>query len=220
MQAFAFGPSQGGNLLDPFDCSTAAPNDPQYPLVPGTGANRCGSFSYLIGSFGDGLPDTAFLYDQYPDSDHPITPEPTFASRAAALEDAKNALVRFLLALTDPRVKLERAPFDHPELFVPIDGAAPENVSGRGTTPVAGATTLVSLSGFAPGNVARACPVPGPGSSPTIPCFRQIPAVGAAGITTPVPGFLNVTSIPPGSPGFTCDASVGPVSHFCAEVVP
>jgi hypothetical protein len=62
MQAFAFGPTQGGNLLNAFDCSPAAPNDPAFPVVPG----GCGNFNYLTGSFADGLPDTVFLYDQYP----------------------------------------------------------------------------------------------------------------------------------------------------------
>lgn len=33
--------------------------------------------------------------------------------------ERKDALVSFLLALTDERVKQEKAPFDHPELFVP-----------------------------------------------------------------------------------------------------
>lgn len=33
-------------------------------------------------------------------------------------------LVAFLVALTDPRVKYQRAPFDHPELRVPEDGLA------------------------------------------------------------------------------------------------
>jgi cytochrome c peroxidase len=209
MQAFAFGPTQGTfggfNLLTPFDCSAAAPNDPAFPLVPG----GCGSFDYLVGSFGDGLPDTVFLYDEYPDSDHPITPEPVFASRAAALEDAKNSIVKFLLALTDPRVKLEKAPFDKPEMFVPIDGAAPENIAGRGTTAVVGGTDLVSLSG-----------VPCPAVGSTGICFRQIPEVGAAGIATPLPGFLGVTSAPPTDPAFNCSASAGPVSHFCSTIVP
>jgi len=35
-------------------------------------------------------------------------------------EDDKNALVSFLLSLTDERVRQEQAPFDHPQLFVPI----------------------------------------------------------------------------------------------------
>jgi hypothetical protein len=34
-------------------------------------------------------------------------------------EYGKNRLVDFLLALTDERVRWEKAPFDHPELFVP-----------------------------------------------------------------------------------------------------
>lgn len=34
-------------------------------------------------------------------------------------ETAKNHLVDFLLALTDDRVRWEKAPFDHPELFIP-----------------------------------------------------------------------------------------------------
>ena len=217
-QAFAFGPTQGGNLLTPFDCSAAAPNDPAFPLVPG----GCGSFNYLVGSFGDGLPDTVFLYDQYPDSNHPLTPEPVFASRAAALEDAKNALVKFLLALTDPRVKLERAPFDKPEMFVPIDGGAPDNVAGRGTAPVAGRTTLVSLSGVAcPPRPLGDTPIPNPGPV----CFRQIPATGAGGLAAPLPGFLGVTNQPPivgglPNPAFNCDMSVGPISHFCSTVSP
>ncbi|MFZ5471760.1 MAG: hypothetical protein ACOZIN_20215 [Myxococcota bacterium] len=186
-QAFSFGPTRGGNLLNPFDCSTAAPNDPAYPLVPGVGTNRCGSFSYLVGSFADGLPDTAFLYDAMPDTDHSITPE------YATTEDAKNALVKFLLALTDPRVKLERAPFDHPQIFIPIDGAAPDNTGGP--------TQLVAQSGVP-------CPVPGPNPGPV--CFRQIAAVGASGrpacggpITAdcgPLPNFLGISSEPQPGP--------------------
>jgi hypothetical protein len=208
-QAFAFGPSQGTfgdppfDLVSYFDCSTDEPNDAvAFPPVPG----GCGDFSYLIGSFGDGLPDTSFLYDEYPDSDHPITPEPVFASRTEALEDAKNSIVKFLLALTDPRVKFEQAPFDKPEMFVPIDGAAPENTGGR--------TQLLAQLG--------PCPVdaiinPGP------ECFRQIPATGAGGLplTEPLGGFLGVTNIPPGAPGFSCSASsVDGVSHFCSVVTP
>jgi hypothetical protein len=34
-------------------------------------------------------------------------------------EYGKNRLVDFLLALTDDRVRYEKAPFDHPELYVP-----------------------------------------------------------------------------------------------------
>ena len=204
MHAFAFGPTQGifngFDLLQPFDCSTEEPNDETLPVLEA----GCGAFDYLAGSFGDGLPDTAFLYDAYPDSNHPLTPEPTFASRADALDDAKNAIVRFLLALTDPRVKVESEPFDRPEIYVPIDGIAPENTGG----PI----ELAALSGV-PCPVDEGAPDPGP------ECFRRIAEVGASGGAV-LGGFLGVTSIPPGDPGYNCSAAAGAVSHFCSEVTP
>lgn len=33
--------------------------------------------------------------------------------------------------MTDERVKFDRAPFDHPEINIPLNGAAPDNTSGR-----------------------------------------------------------------------------------------
>jgi hypothetical protein len=200
-QAFAFGPtrgiSAGFDLLTPFDCSGDAPNDPAYPQLPG----GCGSFGYLIGSFADGLPDTAFLYDAYPDSDHPLTPEPAFPSREAALEDAKNSIVKFLLALTDPRVKNELPPFDKPEIFVPIDGRAPENSIGRGDLIAqAGVPCADGLGGLPDGGN------PGP------VCFQRIPPTGQTGLAgaglPPLKGFLNVTN----NPSADC---VTEISHFC-----
>lgn len=179
--AFSFGRTSGDDLRQPL------------------------AFGFLVSpiGFGDGLPDTVYLYDTYPDSDHPVTPEPAFASRVDAIEDAKNSLVKFLLALTDPRVRRERAPFDHPQLFVPIDAAAPENTGGP--------ATLASLSGVP-------CPVPGLNSGGA--CFKNIPAVGATGSGNPVQAFLGVTPIPPGSTGYNCSSSAGPVSHFCATILP
>ncbi|HYQ73418.1 MAG TPA: hypothetical protein VET88_16025, partial [Gammaproteobacteria bacterium] len=137
--------------------------------------------------FADAMPDIAYQYDPMPDTDHPVTPEPATSSPEAA----KVALVKYLLALTDPRVKYEKAPFDRPEIFVPIDGAAPENTGGRGQ--------LVLRSGVP-------CPVPGPNPGPV--CFRQIPEVGAAGNPTPTPGFLGVTN----NQAADC---VTEISHFC-----
>lgn len=133
-QAFSFGRTTGADLNAPVNHVFSV--NPPFTLV---------------GSFADGLPDTVFLYDEYPDSDQALTPEPTFASRDAALEDAKSALVKFLLALTDPRVKYERAPFDRPEIFVPVDGRAPDNTGGRpflmglpGTVPPGVSTFSIS----------------------------------------------------------------------------
>ncbi|MBE0537663.1 MAG: choice-of-anchor D domain-containing protein [Phycisphaerae bacterium] len=38
----------------------------------------------------------------------------------------KEALVAFMMALTDERVRQEQAPFDHPQLFLPVHGVAPD----------------------------------------------------------------------------------------------
>jgi hypothetical protein len=126
--------------------------------------------------FAGGLPDAAFQYNAMPDTrtvnadGTPHTPE------YATQEDAKVSLVKFLISLTDERVKFERAPFDRPEIFVPMDGAAPDNTGGR--------TQLVTLS------TAPCTP------TSTGTCFRQLPPVGAAGNLTPVPNFLGISSTP------------------------
>lgn len=65
-------------------------------------------------------------------------------------------LVAFLIALTDERVRWQRAPFDHPQLFVPNGDTVP------------GTDSLV-----------------------------EIPAVGAAGASTPLPRFLNLNPFQP-----------------------
>jgi len=132
----------------------------------------------LAGSFANALPDAAFQYTFMPDSGHAVTPEPA----ASSPEQAKVALVKFLLALTDQRVKFERAPFDRPEIFVPIDGAAPENIGGR--------TQLLGQSGVPCPATVPAPPNPGP------VCFRRLPEVGASGNATPLPNFLGISSTP------------------------
>jgi len=116
------------------------------------------------------------------------------------------SVVDYLLELTDERVKFERAPFDHPEIFVPLDGTAPEN--GAFET-VAGNREgfLANLAGVCADNTST----PFPGA--TDPCFRQVPAVGQGGNMTPLPNFLNIASGPRlvGAAAF-CD----PVdNHYC-----
>jgi cytochrome c peroxidase len=63
----------------------------------------------------------------------------------ALTEDQKNALVAFLVSFTDDRVRLQKAPFDHPELVVPagqdasgadLATAIPAVGAGGSTTPV------------------------------------------------------------------------------------
>jgi hypothetical protein len=138
-----------------------------------------GSTNALTPLILDGIPDTFSLYDTMPDTGQPNTPEPASSSQ----EQAKVALVKFLLSLTDERVKFERAPFDRPEIFVPIDGAAPENSGGR--------AQLIGQSG-------NPCPATPTNPTPTGICFRRIPEVGAAGNATPLPNFLGISSTPVG----------------------
>jgi len=104
-------------------------------------------------------------------------------------EAEKVALVDFLLELTDERNRFDRAPFDHPQVIVPVDGLAPDNTLGRGA--------LLAN-----------------------PMFRDVPAVGAGGLATPEPPFLNVTKVRvsgadanPGSAA--CNYVAGVVSHYC-----
>jgi cytochrome c peroxidase len=76
------------------------------------------------------------------------------------LTDAeKAALVAFLKTLTDDRVRYEKAPFDHPSLKVP-NGHKGDNVSVQSTDGVK-----------------------------AIDEFLAVPAVGAAGLTTPIKPF-------------------------------
>jgi hypothetical protein len=140
----------------------------------------------------DGFPDAISQYGPMPDT-NPTTSMDSFTGAPtpeyATQEDAKVSLVKFLLSLTDQRVKYERAPFDHPEIFVPLDGAAPDNGLLPGPRP-GGRLGFLNNSGNG--------------------LFKQIPAIGAAGrnIADPLPGFLGVTS----NPGANCTTEI---SHFC-----
>jgi cytochrome c peroxidase len=103
-------------------------------------------------------------------------------------EDEKVALVDFLLELTDERNRHDRAPFDHPEVIVPIDGTAPENRDAANTTTLGRAAMLAS------------------------PLFQDVPAVGAAGMATAEPAFLGVVRGDRNNPN--CSGDTG-VSHYC-----
>jgi cytochrome c peroxidase len=103
-------------------------------------------------------------------------------------ENEKVALVDFMLELTDDRVALEKAPFDHPQLILPLDGTAPESdgVVNRD----------VMLSG-----TCVASPLLGPGQQA---CdggmFLNVPAVGANGNPGGrMPNFLGIAGSAPDS---------------------
>jgi len=79
-------------------------------------------------------------------------------------EEQKTSLVLFMQSLTDDRVRFERAPFDHPQLFITNGHPGDQNaVTNDGTGQ---ATTTVI----------------------------ELPAVGRNGTTVPRPNFLGVTS--------------------------
>jgi len=79
-------------------------------------------------------------------------------------EEQKTSLVAFMQSLTDDRVRFERAPFDHPQLFISNGHPGDQNaVTNDGTGQAT--TTLVEL-----------------------------PAVGRNGLSTPQPNFLGVYS--------------------------
>jgi hypothetical protein len=100
-------------------------------------------------------------------------------------EAEKVALVDFLLELTDPRVRNEQAPFDHPEVIVPLDGLAPDN-PGRNTMLIGCAPLTDATQGGGPGR--QACD----GGM-----FMDVPAVGTNGNPNgPLPNFLGIASSP------------------------
>ncbi len=114
----------------------------------------------------------------------------------AEKEARRVALVDFLLELTDDRVRHRQAPFDQPEIFVPLDGKAPDNTFGR-------PGFLSMLDGVCPGG--------------SVPCFRQIPATGAGG-GPPIGAFLGVERGDRNNPN--CSVSNGPISHYCYFILP
>jgi len=146
-----------------------------------------GSTVELAPLFLDGIPDGPSQYNAMPDTNPPgcapitgfpngpnCTPEPAGTNP----EEAEVSIVKFLIALTDERVAFRSAPFDQPEIFVPIDGQAPQNDGGR--------AQLIALSGVA-------CPLPALGVDPV--CFQQIAQTGREGQMTRVPNFLGVSSV-------------------------
>jgi cytochrome c peroxidase len=112
----------------------------------------------------------------------PVTLLPEFTE--AQKEEIIVSVIDFLLELTDERVDFQRAPFDQPEIFVPLDGFAPDNGFLAGAVPA-------GRQGFVNNTAGDCGGVLGAG-----PCFRQQPATGAAGALTPLTNFLGVTDGP------------------------
>src|SRR4051812_19616081 len=118
-------------------------------------------------------------------------------------DQEKDQVVAFLEALTDPRVQDQSAPFDHPELFVPIgeqtraDGSVVTDTNGRAVdcfkrVPVTGAAGGASLTRF-PGFTGPPCD-----SAPALE--RASKPVKAAPVVT----SSTTTKIIPGRSSATC----------------
>lgn len=84
----------------------------------------------------------------------------------------RQALLDFLLSLTDERVRYEQAPFDHPELVIP-HGHVGDGVAMTGGNPLG----------------------PDLGADE----FLVVPAVGAAGLGQPIPSFATRLVPEPGA---------------------
>jgi len=108
-------------------------------------------------------------------------------------EEEKVALVDFLLELTDERSRFARAPFDKPEVIVPLDGLAPDNRLGR--TSLLGDARFVSIT-----------EVGASGTATPEPAFMNLTNVRVSGVAANR-----------GSPecDFDGTAGTGRVSHYC-----
>jgi cytochrome c peroxidase len=107
-------------------------------------------------------------------------------------EEIITSVIDFLLELTDERVAFQRAPFDQVEIFVPLDGTAPDNGS-------LGAVST-GRQGFL-NNTANGM-------------FRQVPATGAGGTATPIPNFLGIAS-GPRLVGAAANCGAAANNHYC-----
>jgi cytochrome c peroxidase len=123
-------------------------------------------------------------------------------------EEEKVALVDFLLELTDDRVRFEREPFDHPQVIIPLDGTAPENGDFAGLALRDAALANCVASSLGPGQ--QACM---PDSSGSL-MFLDVPAVGKAGNTAPLPNFLGISS-GPRLVGAAANCGAAANNHYC-----
>jgi hypothetical protein len=104
-------------------------------------------------------------------------------------ETEKVALVDFLLELTDERNRFAAAPFDHPEVIIPVDGLAPDNTAGRGALLASALFQDVPATGAA-------------GQATAEPSFMNLTKVRVSG-----------AAANPGSSA--CNYATGVVSHYC-----
>ena len=117
----------------------------------------------------------------------------------------KDDLVAFLQALTDPRVMLQQAPFDHPELLIP-HGAAGDTTSVATSAPGVAADEYLELPAVGAGGATQIQLFP---NNPFLPGFlQQMPA----GSFVPVTG-----AVPPAAPATADDPAAAPAAPAPAD---
>ncbi len=114
-------------------------------------------------------------------------------------EADKVALVDYMLEFTDDRVATEAAPFDHPQMILPLDGTAPEsdgviNRDAMLTDCAAAPAQFGPGQQFCSGNAAAIAAAP----TATGKLFLNVPATGAAGNPGGrIPNFLGIAGAAP-----------------------
>jgi cytochrome c peroxidase len=117
-------------------------------------------------------------------------------------EQEKQDLVAFLGALTDPRVLLQQAPFDHPELVLP-NGATGDTQSVAGGAPGVAADDFLELPAVgAEGSTVLIQPFP---NNPFLPGFLQ-----PAGAFQPLTGAAPPATTPAADPADPGTAAADP----------
>jgi len=114
-------------------------------------------------------------------------------------EEEKVALVDYMLEFTDDRVALEAAPFDHPQLILPLDGTAPES-DGTINRDAMLTGCVLAPAQFGPGQQFCSGDATAIAAAPTAtgPLFLNVPATGAAGNPGGrIPNFLGIAGAGP-----------------------
>jgi cytochrome c peroxidase len=132
-------------------------------------------------------------------------------------EAEKVALVDYMLEFTDDRVAFEKAPFDHPQVILPLDGTAPES-DGTVNRDVMLTGCIPAPGQFGPGQQFCTGPTPAPAGA-TGPLFLNVPATGAAGNPGGrIPNFLGIAGAAPDAANSTGRKRLVGAAAFCATL--
>jgi cytochrome c peroxidase len=119
-------------------------------------------------------------------------------------EEQKTSLVAFMQSLTDDRVRYERAPFDHPQLFITNGHPGDQNAV---TDDGSGQATVTLLELPAVGRNGRSVPQP---NFLGVTAERSTTTITPPSSTNPLEGSITEQDCPPGSTpkfvsgGFMC----------------